>query len=669
MARSLYVFGRLGLTIVLLITLGTCAIFGQTSTATISGVVRDASGALIPGVTINLKHIDSGLTRTVITSETGNYAVPSLPVGPYEITTNMPGFKQAVRRGVTLAVGQEAVIDLTLEVGANAEQVTVSEEAPLVNTTLASTSGLISEQQVKDLPLNGRSFDNLLVLNVSTSNPSSNVNNGAWTAFSVAGKRMETNRYLLNGLDWIGQNGTGQFITPMGVSRQLLGVDAVREFNLLPHSYGAEYGKRAGGQISVVTSSGTNELHGSVFEYLRNDALDARNFFDSKIQPTDPRIPPFRRNQFGGSLGGPIQKDKMFLFGNYEGFRQRWANSAATSVPDAFARQGMLPCYIATPAACPASSSLQAQSQYVTVPNLKPGMLPYLNYFWPTADRPIFDNLGRPTGGASSFVNARSRVDENFGMARFDYTISSKDSFWVNYNYDDGHAGRPPADPNFITNDRNRALGLGMQETHIFSPTLLNTFKYGFAKVYALSQTTPAVFIPANLSFLSGATAGSITVGGASQTNAPGTIVAPNGNLPYRGRRFAQTWSDDVHYSKGNHSWSAGFWIYKAEEDLFGGAQYTAGTVNYGSILTMLQDIPSGFSVTPKSNPGDFATTEGAWYVQDEWKLRSNLTMRLGLRHEMTNGWNAASGVCSNYIFASPGLLQTDPLIGPSCLL
>ncbi|PYS16568.1 MAG: hypothetical protein DMG15_01675, partial [Acidobacteria bacterium] len=429
MARSLYAFGRLGSAVVLIIALGTCAIFAQTSTATISGVVRDTSGALVPGVTITVKHIDSGLTRTVLTNETGNYTAPSLPVGPYEISTTMPGFKQAVRRGINLAVGQEAVIDLTLEVGANAEQVTVSEEAPLVNTTLASTSGLISEQQVKDLPLNGRSFDNLLVLNVSTSNPSSNVNNGAWTAFSVAGKRMETNRYLLNGLDWIGQNGTGQFITPMGVSRQLLGVDAVREFNVLPHSYGAEYGKRAGGQISVVTSSGTNQLHGSVFEYLRNDALDARNFFDSKIQPTDPRIPPFRRNQFGGSLGGPIQKDKMFLFGNYEGFRQRWANSAATSVPDAFARQGMLPCYIATPAACPASSSQQLQSQYVTVPNLKPGMLPYLNYFWPAPDRPIIDNLGRPTGGASSFVNPRSRVDENFGMARFDYTISSRDSF------------------------------------------------------------------------------------------------------------------------------------------------------------------------------------------------------------------------------------------------
>ena len=255
---------RIG-TSLLLIAFGTSLIVAQGSTATISGVVHDATGALVPGVSVTAKNLESGLTRSVVSSESGGYNLQLLPIGPYEITTSMPGFKQAVRGGVNLAVGQEAVINLTLEVGANAEQVTVSEEAPLVNTTLASTSGLITEAQVKDLPLNGRSFDNLLILNVNTTNPSSNVNNGAWTAFSVAGKRMETNRYLLNGLDWIGQNGTGQFITPLGTSRQLLGVDAVREFNVLPHSYGAEYGKRAGGQISVVTSSGTNQLHGSVF--------------------------------------------------------------------------------------------------------------------------------------------------------------------------------------------------------------------------------------------------------------------------------------------------------------------------------------------------------------------------------------------------------------------
>src|SRR3989441_7282161 len=583
MRTDLHVLVRVGTAIVGLIALASCLVFAQGSTGAISGVVRDASGAVIPGVTVTAKHSDSGLTRTAISNETGGYIFQLLPVGAYEITTELPGFKQEIRRGINLVVGQEAMVNLTLEVGAPAESVTVTGEAPIVNTTLASTAGLVNESQIKDLPLNGRSFDQLLTLTTGTVNYTSNVNLQG-NFFSVVGRRPEENTFSINGVEYIGSNSAGQPSGPYGASGQVLGVDAVREFNLLEHSYGAEYGKRAGGHVSIVTSSGTNQLHGSLFEYLRNSALDARNFFDQTNG-----APPFKRNQFGASLGGPLKKDKAFLFGNYEGFQQRWVNSAATSVPDAGARQGMLPCYMATPTACGSNPS-----QYVTVSNLKSGMLPYLNSFWPTPAHPILDAQGRPTGAAYSFINPRSRVKESFGMARFDYTVSSKDSFWANYNYDDGHAGRPPADPNFITNDRNRAMGLGMQETHIFSPTLLNTFTYGFAKVYALSQTTPAVFIPANLSFLSGATAGSITVGGASQTNAPGTIVVPNGNLPYRGRRFAQTWSDDVHYSKGNHSWSAGFWIYKAEEDLFGGAQYTAGTVNYGSILTMLQDMPSG---------------------------------------------------------------------------
>src|SRR5215467_270710 len=199
---SLRAFGRFVIAIVALIALGNCLVFAQTSTATILGVVRDGSGALVPGVSITVKHTDSGLTRTVLSSENGGYSVPLLPVGAYEISKTMPGFKQQVRSGINLVVGQEAVVELTLEVGAAAETVTVSEEAPLVNTTTASTSGLITEQQVKELPLNGRSFDQLLTLNPGTANSTTNTFNGsAWTAFSVAGKRPETNRFLINGID------------------------------------------------------------------------------------------------------------------------------------------------------------------------------------------------------------------------------------------------------------------------------------------------------------------------------------------------------------------------------------------------------------------------------------------------------------------------------------
>src|SRR5437870_12268853 len=223
-------FEKFAIAVVALIALPTCLVFAQTSTATatILGVVKDTTGALVPGVSITVKHTETGQTRAAISSETGDYNVPLLPIGAYEITTAMPGFKQQVRSGINLAVGQQAVINLTLEVGAAAEQVTVTEEAPLVNTTLSSTAGLINEQQVKDLPLNGRSFDQLLTLNTGVINNTSNMGGGGgFPAFSVAGKRQETNRFLINGVEWVGGNATGQFITPQGASSQLLGVEAV----------------------------------------------------------------------------------------------------------------------------------------------------------------------------------------------------------------------------------------------------------------------------------------------------------------------------------------------------------------------------------------------------------------------------------------------------------
>ena len=252
------------------IALGTGLALGQGSTATITGTVKDASGAVLPGTAVTVKHLETGLTRTDEADNTGSFNIPSLPVGPYEITAEKMGFRRELRRGIELSVGQEAVLNLTLQIGSIDQQVTVTDAAPLVNTTLASTAGLITETQIKDLPLNGRSFDQLLAMNPGVVNNTSNMGTGGggggFPAFSVAGKRQETNRFLINGVDWIGGNATGQFITPQGASSQLLGVDAVREYNVIEHTYGAEYGKRAGGQISIVTQSGTNQLHGSVFE-------------------------------------------------------------------------------------------------------------------------------------------------------------------------------------------------------------------------------------------------------------------------------------------------------------------------------------------------------------------------------------------------------------------
>src|SRR5215472_2115083 len=306
--------------------------------ASVSGRVSDSTGASVPGASITVKSLESGATRIALTDDGGNFYAVGIPVGPQEIRVEKMGFKSAVRTGIDLAVGQDAVVHLTFEVGERTETITVTAEAPLVNTTTSSVSGLVSEREIRELPLNGRSFDSLITLNpgaisYTLRSPQTTTNNG--NEFSVAGRRPSENMFLLNGVELGGSSQLAN--TPGGVSQNLLGIDAVREFNLLTDTYSAEYGKRAGGQVSIVTKSGANTLHGSAFEFLRNSALDARNFFDQNF------VPPFRRNQFGGSLGGPLRRDKLFLFGNYEGFRQSLATTSLSVVPDLPARQGLLP--------------------------------------------------------------------------------------------------------------------------------------------------------------------------------------------------------------------------------------------------------------------------------------------------------------------------------------
>ena len=645
---SLRALGMVGAAIGIFIAMGASLVIAQGSTATIVGVVRDTSGALVPGVRVTVKHTESGLTREVTSGENGGYSVPLLPVGAYEIATTMPGFKQEVRRGINLVIGQEAVVDLTLEVGGAAEQVTVTEEAPLVNTTLSSTSGLISEQAIKDLPLNGRSFDQLLTMNVGVSNSSTNTLNNGWTAFSVAGKRPETNRFVINGIDYIGGNAPGLFITPSGAGGQLLGVDAVREYNVLQHTYGAEYGKRAGGQISIATSSGTNQLHGSVYEYLRNSYFDARNFFDQTIG-----TPPFKRNQFGGTLGGPIKKDKLFLFGNYEGFQQRLALSQLAIVPDNCARQGLM--------------STASGACGGPVPNLKAGMLPFVNAFWPAPNGSPYLLNGQASGAAQYFSNAPQAVRENFGMIRFDYIASNKDTFFVNYTNDHGRRDVSQIDPNFVQVSNLHPQTFGLQETHVFSPSVLNSVTVGLSRSWSTLVNNPAVSIPSNLIFLPGGNPGSIIIGGGAVTVVASAYTPAPGTNQSIGARNHFTYADDLHVTRGKHSWSAGAWVQRIQQNQAGAAQASAGNVAYPTVLAMLQDQPSQFIINRAPQGVGYRTTEGAWYVQDEMKLLSNLTLRLGLRDEMTNGWNEVAGRCANYRWDKNFVISTETVLGNSC--
>src|SRR5215467_13559263 len=324
--------------------------------ASLSGVIADPSGAAVVGAAVTAKSLDTGVSRTAPTDLSGRYRFFLLPVGLYEVRVSKDGFAEAIRSGISLAVGQDANVDLSLRVGQTSEQVKVTADAPVVSLTTQDISGLVGEREVKDLPLNGRSYDLLLPLNPGVVNFTSEKTGGIGVSnsttgnnFAVSGNRPQQNLFLLNGVEFTGAAENN--MQPGGTSQQLLGVDAVREFNLLRDSYGAEYGKRPGAQVLIVTQSGSNTFHGSVYEYLRNNVFDAPNFFDPGAAPG------FRRNQFGAAFGGPIRTDKTFVFLNYEGFRQHLHQTGVDLVPDNNARNGFLPCKLVSPAPnpCPAS--------------------------------------------------------------------------------------------------------------------------------------------------------------------------------------------------------------------------------------------------------------------------------------------------------------------------
>src|SRR5262249_35855764 len=326
------------------ILLGGNAVSAQVTTATIAGVVQDSSGAVIPGVLITVKNLDTGITRTATTDEGGRYTVPDLTLGNYEGEAQLLGFQTEVRSGITLTVGRSAVVNFALKVGQLSDKVTITEEAPLVESTTSAMSSLVDARTIRDLPLNGRSWDNLAliqpgVVTVGAGQGSTAFDFGTGTRFNVNGSRAYANSFLLDGTD-INDHANG---TPGGAAGQNLGVDGVQEFQINTLVSPAEFGRSTGGTVSAVTRSGTNDFHGAGFEFLRNSAMDSLGYFDEKNHNGTGSVAPYRRNQFGGALGGPIKKDKTFFFGTYEGLRQGNGTTWGPEVPTALTKQGIVP--------------------------------------------------------------------------------------------------------------------------------------------------------------------------------------------------------------------------------------------------------------------------------------------------------------------------------------
>ena len=316
----------------------------QTSTGSISGIVQDESGAVVPGASVTVTNVETGINRSVVTDAGGRYRVPSLIPDHYEVEAGNAGFETAVRKGIQLAVGADLEINMVLKVGQVTQKTEVTAEAPMIETMSGTVSGLVDDKAIRDLPLNGRSFDQLIALQSSA--PQITIRTlsivaGAAATYAVHGARDQANRFLLDGTEILAAGFQGD--TPGGALGLNMGVEAIREFSVLTSNYGAAYGKRNGAIINIASRSGSNSFHGSAFEFLRNSDLDARNFFDYKANPSSPRLPSFRRNQFGGGMGGPLRKDQTFFFGTYEGLRQSLGISAVEAVPDLASRQAAVP--------------------------------------------------------------------------------------------------------------------------------------------------------------------------------------------------------------------------------------------------------------------------------------------------------------------------------------
>ena len=616
-----------------MLCLGGIPAVGQVS-ALLSGRVTDQTGAVVSGATVTATSLESGLTRTTVTDPGGRYELLALPVGRYEVRAQKTGFAEKVQTGILLVVGQDATVDLSLKVGQVSEQVKVESNAALVNATTQDISGLVGETEVKALPLNGRSYDLLLTLNPGIVNFTSEKTGGIGVSnsttgnnFAVSGNRPQQNLFLLNGVEFSGAAENN--MQPGGPSQNLIGVEAVREFNVLRDSYGAEYGKRPGAQVTIVTQSGTNRLHGSVYEFLRNNALDAPNYFDQGSAP------PFQRNQFGAALGGPIQKDKSFFFANYEGFVQNLHQTSVAFVPDAASRAAAVP-------------SVQ----------------PLLN-LWPVAP------AGAPdfNGIAQVFSSPLQTIRENFGNARFDHVFSAKDNFSAVYTIDDGNDFTPTTINPYSTDVLSlREQVLSLEETHVFSPTLLNTARFGFTRAgyFFTGEPTPGTPAASVPGFLVGHQVGAVVVGGSAASNPQaqiGLAGSNNGsNLTIARNLF--TYEDRVGLTKGKHQLDFGVWLQQFQSnETIALSQY--GQATFASLQTFLQGTIGTFLYDPAPTGMNWRSLFGALYAQDTIRLSPTWTVTLGFRDEFSTGWNEAHGRAANYTFNN-GVISNQPRIASS---
>jgi hypothetical protein len=584
---------------VLVVLAGAAVAHGQSTTSSIVGRVVADTGAGLPGAEVSARHVESGLVRIAATDATGHFTLAVLPVGTYEVRAKLPPFRPLVRPGVALVVGEPVVLKLTLALGGAEEEVTVVGDLSAVMTRSGELSFLVSEETIRDLPLNGRNYTDLALLQPGVvafphREGGSVVAHGL--AASVNGQDPRSNVYLLDGT--LMNDFTN---SPAGsAAGTTLGTETVREFRVETNAYGAEFGRNYGGQINVITKSGTNDLRGSLYEYHRNDALDARNYFDPKEKPD------FRRNQFGLTLGGPLRRDRTFFFLGYEGLRESLGRTIQTVVPDQAARQGLLPA--------PGGGT-------IVVP-VSPSVRPYLDEF----PLPNGEDLG---GGLAAYSFPFTQtIDQDYFQARLDQNVGGHDQVFLRYTYDRADQFLPTDFPQFPRTFVSRNQFLTAEYRRALSPRTLSTLRLGWSRtrigqeVEANTSQPLSPFVPGRESL------GAIDIGGMPRF---GPQVSADVSL----RQDVYAFQGDLMHSRGRHALKAGVLVerYRSEEY---NPTFSRGIHAFANLEGFLRGRSLRFiGLTPE---GDL---ERAWpftllglYVQDEIRATRRLTLTAGLRYE-----------------------------------
>jgi Carboxypeptidase regulatory-like domain len=595
----------------------------QLPTATILGNVKDSSGASVPSAIVTARNTDTNLTRTMMTDDDGGYRLLELPVGHYELKAERAGFKTEIRTGITLEVTQQAKIDFALEVGATVQEVTVTGEAPLVNTQDSTLGGTVNETKMSELPLNGRNYVDLSLLQPGVSEDKNKRDSG--TSFSVNGATPRSNNFTLDGA--ILQNEFGR--NPVaGESGNALGLDGIKEYKIVTGTFQAEYGMAMGSQMVAVSKGGTNRFHGDAFEYLRNSALDANDFF---ANAGGVPIAPFQKNQFGAAFGGPIKKDKTFFYAVYEGLRQNLGvpinnlvPAAGCHPPNASAANNFGAGSVITQAQCP---DIAPTSSVV--------LSPYIAPFLALVPLP---NVAAPSGGLAAQVGSdHSRNGENYGQMRVDQNFSANDTFFARYTIDNAIQNLTVGDYSYfrdLNNGRNQWITLS--ENHIFSPSVLNTARFSFSRTNDVLAGLN-IGLPNNgmgPSIVPGFATGVIDMGGAA-----GGTYTEFGSAGYAPKEFnlqnIYTLSDDVNWTRGKHAFKFGTLLNRFNLG-FQGTNSFNGQIQFDTMANFLQSNPFLVEFAPTFvNENKFYIFDTAgFYAQDDWRATQRLTINLGFRYE-----------------------------------